>query len=194
MTVGYRPKRLCGGGKDYKTSPLEVIPVGIQRLVLLCPAEELSVKPADLRRLDTEASSAEVNLNFAKEILEELDIKEASEEKVATKKASKEELDINEASEEEVDIKASEETVAEDVLADDNALDFADNSAEGLEAELQEQSRAQLSSPPLPDPRRSAEQATQGRGIFQVTLCSKQTSPSTVSNSDSSPCNNEYLA
>ena len=44
MTVGYRPKQLYGGGKEYNASPLEVIPVGIQRLVLLCPVEELPVQ------------------------------------------------------------------------------------------------------------------------------------------------------
>ena len=133
VTVGYRPNKLCGGGKYYKPTPLKVIPVGIQRLALICPAEQLNVKtdnenledesePADLKSLATEASSAEVNLNFAKVILEE---------EAATKKASKEEVDNKEASEEEVDIEeASEEMVTEDVFADVSTRDFTDDSAE----------------------------------------------------------------
>ena len=50
--------------------PLEVIPVGIQNLVLFCPAEELKVKtdneklrdgrePADLKNLTMEAGGTE---------------------------------------------------------------------------------------------------------------------------------------
>ena len=132
----------------------------------------------------TEQYDAEVALNFTKGILEPDDNNEASEEEVTTKKGSKE----------EVGIKALEESVAEDVFADDYAMDFADDSAEGLEAKLEEQPKAELSSPPLPDPRRSAEHATQGRGISQVTLCSKDSSPSIDSNSDSPQCNGEYLA
>ena len=79
-------------------------------------------------------------------------------------------------------------------LADVFAKDFADDSTEGLEAELEEQPRAQLSFLPLPNPRRSAEQATQGRGISQVTLSTNKTNCSTSANADSSPCKDEYLA
>ena len=115
----------------------------------------------------------------------------------------KKEVDIKEASEEEVDTKeASEEMVTEDVfidvyakdLADVFAKDFADDSTEGLEAELEEQPRAQLSFLPLPNPRRSAEQATQGRGISQVTLSTNQTTSSASTNADSSLCNDKFLA
>ena len=71
---------------------------------------------------------------------------------------------------------------------------FADNSAEGLEAKLEEQPRAQLSSLPLPDPRRSAEQVTQGRGISQVTTSTNESTSSAPANADSFPCIDEFLA
>ena len=69
VTVGYRPRKLCGGSKKYKPSPLEIIPVGVQRMVLICPAEELNlgvgkesleneVEPAHRRSLATKASDA----------------------------------------------------------------------------------------------------------------------------------------
>ena len=39
--VGYRPRQLCGPDRATKRAPLEILPVGVQRLVLICPAEEL---------------------------------------------------------------------------------------------------------------------------------------------------------
>ena len=72
-------------------------------------------------------------------------------------------------------------------LADDIPKDFADDFAEGLDAELEGQPRAQLSSLPLPDPRRSAEQATQGRGTSQVTHSTNQSTTSASTNAYSSP-------
>ena len=147
VTVGYRPRRLCGGGKDYKPSPLEIIPVGIQILVLLCPAEELSVKtdeenlgdenePADLKSLATEASRA-LNYEEASELTTAEDTttdninaevnlnfaEEVTEEPNYTKEASEKEVDTKE---------ASEDMVAEDVFADDFAKDLADDFAKDL--------------------------------------------------------------
>ena len=80
--------------------------------------------------------------------------------------------------------------IAEDVYARDSTAD----SPEGLEAELEEQPRAQFSSLPLPDPRRSAEQATQGRGISQVTTPTNYSTSSAPANANSSPCIDEFLA
>ena len=47
VEVGYRPRRLCDPDRAYKPAALEILPVRVQRLVLICPAEEL---PGELRR------------------------------------------------------------------------------------------------------------------------------------------------
>ena len=41
VKVGYRPRRLCGPDRTYKPAAFEILPVGVQRLVLICPTEEL---------------------------------------------------------------------------------------------------------------------------------------------------------
>ena len=123
--------------------------------------EEVATKKASEEEVGIKASKVANDTKVASEELLKYD--EASEEEAAAMKASEEEVATKKASKEEVDIEASEESVAEDLLADDYAMDFPDDFAEGLEAELVDQPRAQLTSPPLPDPRRSAEQAIQGR-------------------------------
>ena len=80
---------------------------------------------------------------------------------------------------------------AEDVFVDDFADDLANDSTEGLEAEQEGQPRALLSSPTLPNHKRSAEQALQGRGIPQVTSTSNHTDFSVSFNTVSPSCNDE---
>ena len=104
---------------------------------------ENEVEPANLKRLATETSRAI----------------EALEEEAVTNKVVKRVINIED---------DTEEVSGENVFADVYARGSAVGSAEGLEADLEEQPRARLSSLPLPDPRCSAEQATQGRGISQV--------------------------
>ena len=88
MTVGYRPKQLYGGGKEYNASPLEVIPVGIQRLVLLCPVEELPVQAeeenlGDENKLKSLATRA-LHYTWDEEALELTAAEEATTERFNT--------------------------------------------------------------------------------------------------------------
>ena len=101
--------------------------------------------------------------NYRKSSKRKYSYDEASEKEVVTEKTLKEENNNKD---------ILEETVAEDVFPNDFGKDFTDdvfkhiaaNSTEELKVELEGQPRANLSFLPLPYPRRSVEQATQGRG------------------------------
>ena len=77
--VGYRPRQLCGPDRATKRAPLEILPVGVQRLGLICPAKEVPGKASE--EVPAEAP-AEAAAGFPGEALEEVPAKasEAAEE------------------------------------------------------------------------------------------------------------------